>query len=160
MAFCINCGTRISDKAKFCRSCGKAQGTGPEQSQIIQQVQDGQSQENQKDRVMAVLAYILFFVPLIAGTYKTSPFVKYHTNQGTILFIAAIVWGILFGKISAIFAVLMGIVPGLWFLKFPLSIVEDIYWIVPVIFFIYGIVNAVQGKCKPLPLIGRITLFK
>jgi hypothetical protein len=28
MAFCENCGTQLSDAAKFCRSCGKTAGTG------------------------------------------------------------------------------------------------------------------------------------
>src|SRR5579863_2402084 len=28
MAFCENCGTQLSDTAKFCRSCGKAVGSG------------------------------------------------------------------------------------------------------------------------------------
>ena len=31
---------------------------------------------------MAIIAYILFFVPLLTGDRKKSPFVKFHTNQG------------------------------------------------------------------------------
>ena len=38
---------------------------------------------------MAVLAYILFFIPLLTDA-KNDPFVKFHVKQGLVLFLANI----------------------------------------------------------------------
>ncbi len=85
---------------------------------------------------MAVIAYILFFVPLLTED-KDDPFVKYHVKQGLVLFIAAIA--------NMIFAM----VPLLgWFLS-PLIAIGLL------ILVIVGILNAVNGVEKPLPVIGQ-----
>ena len=49
----------------------------------------------QSNKVMAILAYfgILFLIPLLAA--KESPFARYHTNQGLVLFLFMFVCGIL-----------------------------------------------------------------
>ncbi|NLZ28776.1 MAG: zinc ribbon domain-containing protein, partial [Firmicutes bacterium] len=49
---------------------------------------------------MAILAYILFFIPLIAA--RDSRFAIYHANQGLILFITGIALGIALRIISYI----------------------------------------------------------
>ena len=48
---------------------------------------------------MGVLSYlgILVFVPLIAGN-KQSPYVRFHTNQGLVLFIASVIVELLDGR--------------------------------------------------------------
>jgi len=38
---------------------------------------------------MAILAYILFFIPLLTDS-KNDPYVKYHIKQGLVLFIGGI----------------------------------------------------------------------
>jgi len=86
---------------------------------------------------MAIVAYILFFVPLLTED-KNDPFVHYHVKQGLALLIAAVVVSI-FGT----FVPIIG-----WILWFPLSIVI-------MILFIIGVVNAATGKQKPLPIIGK-----
>ena len=114
----------------------------------------------EQNKVMAVLAYILFFIPLLTGAHKTSPFVKYHTNQGTILFIFAVVWGIVENIVLAILRVIFwnGLTWGIYGL---LSVVLNILWIAPTVLLIIGIVNAVQGQTKPLPVIGdKVTIIK
>ncbi len=90
---------------------------------------------------MAIVAYILFFVPLIAA--KNSPFAMYHANQGLTLFLA-----------FAICNVVLGILPFIgWFL---LPLVN----LALVVLMVLGIVNAAQGQAKPLPVIGAYTLIK
>jgi len=109
---------------------------------------------------MAVIAYILFFVPLIAGTHKTSPFVKYHTNQGTILFIFAVAWSIVLGILSAILTAIAVALYAFALLTI-FSLLIGLLYLVPLVLVILGIVNAVGGKMKPLPLIGeRFTIIK
>ena len=84
---------------------------------------------------MAVVAYILFFVPLLTEA-RNDPFVKYHVKQGLVLFIAG---------------VLCMVVAGTLFL----------FWLTPIlnlviiVFAVLGIINAVNGKEAPLPLIGQ-----
>ncbi len=170
MAFCESCGIQVTDDTKYCPSCGKA--ASSEQSQSIQQPQDTGAQDIQKNKVMAALAYILFFIPMLTGTCKISPFVKFHTNQGTVLFIAALIWHVIVNILAVILIPLAILKPGP-FVTFLSLILTEWGWVVwsflvifatfiswPVIFAVYGIVNAVRGKFKPLPLIGRIKIIK
>lgn len=90
---------------------------------------------------MAIIAYILFFVPLIAA--KNSRFAMYHANQGLTLFLLFLACNVVLGILSFI---------G-WFL---LPLVNLALFILMVL----GIVNAAQGQAKPLPVIGAYTLLK
>lgn len=97
------------------------------------------------NKVQAVLAYLgfLVFIPLFAA--KDSRFARFHTNQGLVLFLAQIVLGIVQ---RALFGIpMMGAI---------LSIVS----LVLLVFAVMGIISAVQGEEKPLPLIGEIRLLK
>ena len=94
---------------------------------------------------MAVVAYILFFVPLLSGDAKKDAFVKFHTKQGLVLFLAA-----------ALLSVIGWIMPFYFWYR--------ISWILNLgilVLLIIGISNAVGGKEKSLPLIGKFSsLFK
>jgi uncharacterized membrane protein len=93
-------------------------------------------------KVMGILAYIIFFVPLIAGNYKTSEYVKFHTNQGTILWIIGFAAGII------------ALIPVLGW------IVAPIVSLVVMVLAIMGLVSAFKTEAKPLPIIGKYTLLK
>ena len=43
-----------------------------------------------KNTTMAVIAYIIFFVPLLTGDAQKDAFVKYHVKQGLVLFLLAV----------------------------------------------------------------------
>ena len=95
----------------------------------------GQLEQKKKNTGMAVVAYILFFVPLLTDA-KNDPFVKYHTKQGLVLFIAWLITAI----------------------ALQMPIIQWFSWILSIfvlVLFIMGILNAVNGKEKPLPLIGQ-----
>jgi uncharacterized membrane protein len=93
---------------------------------------------------MAVVAYILFFVPLLTSA-KNDPFVKFHVKQGLVLFI-----------LSVIVSAVGWIMP--WYMWYRFS------WILSLVifvFFIIGVINAVNGKQEKLPLIGQFAdMFK
>jgi uncharacterized membrane protein len=101
----------------------------------------------EKNIGMAIVAYILFFIPLLTGAHK-DPFVKYHVKQGLVLFcIGVIIWliGMMF--------------PWYWWFSF--------YWVIKLlqlgllVLAILGIVNASQGKEEPVPLVGQFAkMFK
>ena len=169
MAFCGNCGTKIDDNAKFCPGCGKAvEAPAAEETkeQTIEQpkTEQAQGQQNdlsakvanlnntkdttdqfdkddiEKNKVMGLLAYILFFIPLLAA--KDSPFAKYHANQGLVLFICGLI------------ASVVWIIPILgWIIAPILSIVITVLAVI-------GIINAVNGKAKELPIIGKYKILK
>ena len=40
--------------------------------------------------LMAILAYVLFVIPLLTGDAKRNEFVKYHTKQGFALFVVSV----------------------------------------------------------------------
>lgn len=155
MAFCKNCGTQVEENVAFCPKCGASVDAAPQQPKQ----QYNPAQDAQQNKVMAVLAYIIFFIPLITGDHKKSPFVKYHTNQGTVLFLAmaafGIVYAILISLLTALFLTTLSF--GLWS---ALTTILGLLWLVPSVFCILGIVHAVKGEMKPLPLIGKIKIIK
>ncbi|MCA9392315.1 DUF4870 domain-containing protein [candidate division WWE3 bacterium] len=93
---------------------------------------------------MAMIAYLLFFVPLLTGDAHKDEFVKFHTNQGTLLFI-----------LSVAVSVVGTVVPFLgWFLVIPLG------GLFTFVLFVMGIINASKGEMKELPVIGKYQIIK
>jgi len=99
--------------------------------------QPGQKSSKGKNTGMAVVAYIIFFLPLLTDA-KDDPFVKYHVKQGLVLFIAAVVAWLIISVLPVI-----GI------------LIAPILDIAIIVLLIMGIINAVNGVEKPLPLVGR-----
>jgi uncharacterized membrane protein len=89
-----------------------------------------------KNTGMAVVAYAIFFLPLLTEA-KKDPFVKYHVKQGLVLFLA--------GLVSRVITYIPFI--G-WTLVGPYSIFL-------LVLFAVGVMNALGGKQAPLPLIGK-----
>ena len=162
MAFCGKCGTKVDEGVKFCPSCGNPmEAPAPEQQAQTQQAQAQQSDlsakvtklnntaditeqfdkdDIEKNKVMGLLAYILCFIPLLAA--KDSPFARYHANQGLVLFLAAILSSVIL------------IIPILgWIIAPILSIVITVLAVI-------GIINALNGKAKELPIIGKFKILK
>lgn len=156
MAFCQNCGAVMQDGAKFCASCGGAGAAQPGQQPPPQNYAAGPGAQasGNNDTLMGVLAYIglLVLIPIFAE--KESRFVRFHANQGLVLCIAAVAYSIVVGILSAI----------LWAISWQVALtVSGILWFLCLIFLvlaIIGIVNVVNGKQKPLPVIGGFTILK
>ncbi len=107
----------------------------------------------QKNKAMAILAYILFFLPIIAA--RDSKFAIYHANQGLILFIASVALGIAIRIISSI---LFSLSPfGFWGLVTTLTSLLSLCILVLAII---GIANAANGKMQPLPIIGGFQILR
>ena len=121
----------------------------------------GNAGAGQNDKTMSILAYIFFFVPLIAGAYKTSPSVKFHTNQGTLLFIVSAGYSIISIILNAVIKVnvitIFGIVryTPLW-----LTAILGLLSLPLIGLCVLGIVNAVNDRMNPLPVIGNFTIIK
>ncbi len=112
------------------------------------------SNDTSNDTLMGVLAYIgiLCLIPLLAA--KDSEFAQFHAKQGLNLFLLEVGVAVLSWVLG-----FMSIVGGLAFL----GLMTMAIWLVQIGFFvlsIIGIVNALNGKKEPLPVIGGIKLVK
>lgn len=91
--------------------------------------------KGQKNTGMAVVAYILFFIPLLTDA-KNDPFVKFHVKQGFLIFLSWVIAAIIgFLPLGAIIA---------WILNIAI-----------ICLFVVGIMNALKGEEKQLPFIGK-----
>lgn len=156
MAKCPKCGIEVEENAKFCNACGAKLGVAETASDAANNIAnnianlnntaDTTDQFDAKDiadnKIIALFSYlgILFLIPLLAS--PNSKYARFHANQGLVLFLANIVLGIV-----AVIPILGWIVGG-------------IGSVVAFILAILGIVNAVTGKAKELPLIGKISILK
>ncbi|MDR1712010.1 MAG: hypothetical protein LBR58_09210 [Propionibacteriaceae bacterium] len=100
------------------------------------------------DKLMSILSYlgILLLVPLLTGAYKRSEAVKFHLNQGVILALVGIIGGLILGTVGAVLPFL-GFISWLWSVAILVLIV-------------IGVLNAVNEKLAPLPVIGGYTILK
>ena len=106
-----------------------------------------------QNKVMGILAYlgILCLVPIFAA--KNSPYARFHANQGLVLFIAEIAYGIVYGILAVVFA----FIPVIGLIVIALLGLASIVFVV---FLVIGIMNACSGEPKKLPIIGGITILK
>ncbi|HOX61080.1 MAG TPA: hypothetical protein PLV72_03685 [Candidatus Magasanikbacteria bacterium] len=94
-----------------------------------------------KNTGMAIVAYIIFFIPLLTNA-KNDPFVKFHVKQGLLIFITSIIlW------------VFQMALP--WRVLFMISWIFSLMSLALLVLMIIGIVNAANGKEEKLPLIGH-----
>ena len=164
MKYCDNCGEPLKDGEKFCHSCGAkneaAAQADPDFAQRAAKLNDTpdttaefSKKDAEQNKAMAILAYlgILVLVPLFAA--KDSKFARFHTNQGLVLAICEIAYGIIYGILSAILYAIS------WRLGFIVTIV-GVVSVVFVILAIIGIMNASKGMAKELPVIGKFRILK
>jgi len=111
-------------------------------------------EEIEQSKVISALAYlgILFFLPLVVQ--PVTRYGKFHANQGLLLLLTSIAGGIVISILSALFMVIS------WRMLFLSSILYTVFYIGVAALAVLGIVNALQGKAKPLPVIGKLTLIK
>lgn len=93
------------------------------------------------NKVMAGLAYILFFLPLVVC--PDSPFGRYHANQGLLLLLLGLGGSII-----------LSIIPIIGWILLPFFAIG--VFILAVI----GLINGFTGKGKALPIIGKYQLIK
>jgi uncharacterized membrane protein len=110
----------------------------------------------EQNKVQAILAYlgILVLIPILAA--PKSKFARYHANQGLILLLTSI--GICI--VSGCPLILVKMFAHGEYLACCLDLVPCGFILCIPILAILGIINAVNGQTKPLPLIGGITLLK
>lgn len=110
-------------------------------------VQMGHPDDVEANKAMAVLAYLIFFLPLIVC--PESKFAKFHANQGLIVLIAGAFLSIV-GPGSGLFSILFLPISVL------LGIAISLIGLALFVLVIMNMISASKGEMKPLPLIGNI----
>lgn len=90
---------------------------------------------------MAIVAYIIFFIPLLTDA-KKDPFVRFHVKQGFLIF-----------AISIILWIIRAMIP--WYYILSWSWLFSLLGLATLVFAIIGIINAANGKKEKLPFIGQ-----
>lgn len=164
--YCNKCGKQIDDNSKFCSECGnpinKYQPTNVESMTKVQPKSDN-------TKIYCVLSYIgiLWLIGLFLSPEKNDPKVRFHVGQGIILTIASVVLNI----IKSILSMVINIFAKVTFNIFGIGIAGRLLYIfttlLSIVFavgilalMIIGIVNAVNGEQKPLPIIGKLSFYK
>ena len=168
MAKCPKCGAHVNNDDIFCPQCKTKIDTEQEarpQTDRKNPFSEGEdfshaysAQDVANNRLAAALCYIplVCLYPILFRT-RASAYVRFHANQGLVLFLAEILFS---------FAV--------WLLDYflsPLPVLGSlvqlslgiVVWLLRLVFFVMtvvGVYRAYTGRAKQLPLIGKITLIK
>ena len=153
MLTCKQCGTQVEDGVMNCTNCGASIEAPVQQNQPIDLSEkfnefnntadttaEYDAQDIEKNKAMALLAYIIFLIPLLAA--KDSKFARFHTNQGLVLFLCGII------------ASVVAVIPVIGWIVAPIA------GLVITVLAIIGIINALNGKAKELPVIGKFKILK
>lgn len=98
-------------------------------------------------KTMGILAYIFFIIPLLAA--RDNKFAMFHTEQAIVLWLITIVLWIVMFIINMVLAQISSTLTCLF------SIVSILPWIAYLVLWIMGLMNAIGGKVKELPVIGK-----
>ncbi len=153
MLTCKQCGTQVEDGVMNCTNCGASIEAPVQQNQPIDLSEkfnefnntadttaEYDAQDIEKNKVMALLAYIIFLIPLLAA--KDSKFARFHTNQGLVLFLGGII------------ASVVAVIPVIGWIIAPIA------GLVITVLAVIGIINALNGRAKELPVIGKFKILK
>ena len=180
--FCSKCGVPVEEGAVKCRLCGAPIGKQEEISSehtcaqqedelqndgyaqqenedadggYVQQVNEPQNNENDQpsvksavansDRIFAVMSYVSFFVIVPILLRPNSRFVRFHVNQGLVLFL-----------IDSFMMIISGMFGGMEIVVSILRVIECLCYAL----MFFGILTALQGREKALPIIGKIRLLR
>ncbi|HCS72908.1 MAG TPA: hypothetical protein DIW17_03425 [Clostridiales bacterium] len=104
------------------------------------------------NKVVFILSYILFFLPLISC--PESKVGRFHANQGLVLLITSVIGHV---ALSILNTIILAISLRLW----AFTSILTWAWIIAIgALAIIGMINANKGEQKPLPIIGNITILK
>lgn len=177
MAFCKNCGNKLPEGSTFCSKCGTPVYDKPSQTDT-EQHQYGTQQNGffnsddvtaefdpmdiKENKLMAVLSYIgiLVLIPILVE--KKSKYVKFHATQGLNVAIVSVAQYIIFSVLKTVIKIaFLGspifCVGGV--LLTLLNIINVLISLALSVLEVLGIINAVQGKCKKLPILGKLDIL-
>ncbi len=157
MAFCPKCGKEIPEEVTVCPECGadfsvKAEAKTEEKKGFKKLLDTRDTtadyEGESKNKFFAIISYIsiLFLIPMFCA--KNQKWVQYHVQQGMLLFVANAV-------LSAVLNIALGWIPVVG------SILNYLLVYLPTLaLMVFGIIMAIKGKAKELPIIGSFRITK
>jgi uncharacterized membrane protein len=117
--------------------------------------------DKESGKVMAALSYILAPIPYF--TEKKNKFVEYHAKQGMDLLLIYIAYAIIYsiltslikGSCGSYYGISLGNFCTPWWVRWPLNIIGYAIGIISLI----GLINAINGKAKELPIVNKFKIF-
>ena len=186
---CPECNKEVKANDKFCRNCGadlkkktkSKKKSSMNQDEIFNKIGDNlekilDTEDTSKDytkkdiesiKGLAILSYLGPFALIPYFYNKKSKYVKYHAVQGMNLLIVWIAYAI----VSSLLCMIKytksceHILPGYitncvkvtpWWIKLPVDIIGFILFAISVV----GVIYAITGVAKKLPLIDKVDLIK
>lgn len=159
MSYCPKCGAQVPQGALFCPACG----ANLSEAQNGTQAAPGARAQSADERWLSLLSYLgpLVFIPMFVK--RDSDYVQFHAKQGLLLFSLDVLASVLCGLLgTAAVPVLLvsthfniGAIAGIWWVY----VLQVLFGIFTTVLAIIGIVNALSGNKKELPLIGKINLL-
>lgn len=160
MAVCKKCGSPLPKGAHVCPECKAKVFDFSDILTLFTRSEDYTDAYSRKDihenKVMALLCYIPFvcLFPIIAKS-RRSAFVRFHANQGLVIFGIHIIISIL---VALMFLIWMIPIAGPIFCVIS-GIIFSIIDLANLAAMVFGIIFAASGKARELPIIGGIRLF-
>jgi len=170
MIFCRRCGADIPDNAKRCPGCGatveearKASEGETVAGDIFSRIADMfnmkdetssfENYDKEYNRKNAATAYIpfLFFLPLIKTS--ASGFVRFHVNQGILLFALELVW-------TALCVFIIISLASLSALQVLFGWIFGIGYFILSLYIFCGIVTVYNRRAIRFPLIGSFDILR
>jgi uncharacterized membrane protein len=110
--------------------------------------------EVEEGKIAALLSYLLIGIIwyFVDEKMKKNSFVKYHVQQALVLLIFSV-------AIAILNAILMGIIGVITLITFGLGailfFIPTLVGLIPLVFWIFGVIHSLQGVEKELPFIGK-----
>ena len=95
------------------------------------------AKEVEEGKVFAILSYLIPLFVLVPLIMKNNEFSLYHAKQCLMILIIAVASSVL------------NVIPCLG------QIVWLVVWVALIVFDVIGLMNAIKGQMKPLPLVGK-----
>jgi len=149
MAYCVKCGTQISEQAPFCSQCGaqqKSVGTLPAA------MSGGAPTSALSENVAGFLCYLFFWVSgVIFLLIDKRPFVRFHAAQSIVIFVGlhvvhlmmGIFWGFRFFH-------------GGWAAFAPGLVLYRLVDLVGLVLWVFLMIKAYQGEWFKVPVVWEI----
>ena len=141
--FCQKCGTQIPEGDHYCPVCGEPAGFAPKTPSVSDHSAMFTAEDSSRTRLLSALCYLNFIFIIIALLLEPdSKFLRYHINQSIVLYIFTMI------------AALTAIVPFIGW------ITATVGSIMAIVFTVMGIIRAMNGEAKDLPIVGKYSVVK
>ena len=162
MPFCYKCGNFEEEGRTYCRKCGEPMHVEKKDDaqkardafEQFTDTPDSTAQYTQADidanKKFGILAYLGFLVLIPLFAAKDSPYARFHTNQGLVLFLTYSAWEVTSYVLHW----------TVWFASWTIDLADAAVAIAYIALVVIGIINAAKRRARELPLLGGIRILK